>query len=891
MPYLSALLPLFAAVVSFGLGLTAFYLSKNSIRKSFLRLCAVTVHWQMSWVFLFLCTDPGFADIICKIGYSGIIFLPIICYETICLYLKKKPKDIPVFYGLNLGLLACLWTTDLFIQGPHKYWFGFYPKAGILHQVYLLTVVYFIGRVILDLLRVYRQEADPVKKTRIKYFLLSTMVFSLSGVDYLLNYPVIVGTLDLELYPFGVFFISFAIFIFILCHFVILNMTLEKRVVQKTRQLSQSVKDLEKAANVKKNFIANITHELRTPLTLIRGWTDFMGDGEAGPVPYDLSPVIDKIKVQTLSLTHKINELLKISKFDAGMDTLALTRINVDTCIFQIVASFRGLIEANHVDLNYYTSSTVQNMFLDKEKLKDILNNLIRNAYKFTEQGEISVTLSNTEKDILIEVRDTGVGMSPAVMESIFNRFQQGDSSKTRMYEGAGLGLAIVKESAERMYGNICVTSLENEWTCFTLTLPMDLEKKEPEAVIERRNNDRRKIDKPFHHANRRQKDRRARDLAQIDASDLIQINLLDSNKSVAGQIRKIEVPNPEGTIVVAEDNPGILDFLASALKNYTLYLASNGELAWEAINQVMPDLVISDIMMPKMDGFTLLKKIRAQKKTTSTPVIIITSLSERNDRIKSLQSGADDFLTKPFHHLELQARVKNVISLHTLERERTKREQLEVFLMVLASTIESKDTYTGGHVERVANYARDLAQRLGLPEGRVNDIYMGATVHDVGKIGIRDEVLNKPGRLSDKELLHIREHPVIGKNILSKLKIAPIAVNIAYCHHERWDGSGYPNGTRGKTIPMEARIAAIADCWDAITSNRPYRKAMPLSKAIRIMTSERGKSLDPDLLDLFMDPKDTIFLNYIPDSQKEDYEESKSDETKLSHRVRQWAS
>lgn len=878
MPYLSALLPLFAGIISFGLGLTAFYLSKSGFRGRFMRLCIVTVHWQISWVLLFLSPDPAYADLICRIGYSGIIFLPIICYETICLYLNKKSRDIPVFYGLNMGFLACLWTTDLFIRGPHQYWFGFYPEAGVLHKFYLLTVAYFLSRVMISLVRVYRTETEPVRKTRAKYFLLSIMVFSLSGVDYLLNYPALVQSIGADLYPVGIFFISFSIFIFILCHFVVLNMTLEKRVNQKTRELTQSVKDLEKAASAKKNFIANITHELRTPLTLIRGWTEFMGDGEAGPVPDELIPVIDKIKLQTLSLTHKINALLKISKFDEGLNALALTRINVDTCIFQIVSSFRGLIEAKQVDLNYYSSAAIPPLYLDREKLKDILNNLIRNAYKFTEHGEISVTLSNTEKEIIIEVRDTGVGMSPKIMNTIFNRFQQGDNSWTRMYEGTGLGLAIARESVERMYGTISVESVENEWTCFTLALPMDLEQKEPEAIVERRKKDRRCVNLPIPHADRRKKDRRAKDLAQIDDIDLVQINLTDTNKNTHGQIRKIEAKQPDGTIVIAEDNPGILEFLASALKNYTLYLASDGQLAWESIKQTRPDLVISDIMMPKMDGFSLLRKIRARKKTTSIPVIIITSLSDRNDRIKSLQLGADDFLTKPFHHLELQARVKNVISLHTLERERTKREQLEIFLMVLASTIESKDTYTGGHVERVANYARDLARKLDFPPGRVNDIYMGATVHDVGKIGIRDEVLNKPGRLSEKELAHISEHPVIGKNILSKLKIAPIAVNIAYCHHERWDGKGYPNGTHGKAIPVEARIAAIADCWDAITSDRPYRKAMPLSKAIHLMKSERGKALDPELLDLFMDPGDAIFLNYVPEAQRRAFEASASE-------------
>ena len=871
MAYLSALLPLFAAIISFGLGMVALYLSKNGIRKSFLRVCALTVYWQFSWVILFLNPWPEYADIICKIGYSGIIFLPLFCYETAYRYFGDPRKHIAPFHLLNLGFLVALWTTDLFIKGAHPYWFGDYPEAGVLHPLYLATIVCYIINICRTLTKALKSEQDPIHRIRIKYFLLSILVFSFSGVDYLLNYPALMTTMGMELYPLGVFFISFSVFIFILCHFVILNMTLERRVAQQTKQLTLSVKELKKAADVKKNFIANITHELRTPLTLIRGWTDYIGEGQAGKVPEYLGPIIDKVSVQTLSLTHKINELLKISKFDAGMDTLVLTRINVDACIFQIVSSFRGLIEANHVDLNYYSCSDIPMVYLDHEKLKDILNNLIRNAYKFTEIGEISVTLSNTDNEIVIEVRDTGVGISEDVIEAIFNRFLQGDSSKTRQYEGAGLGLAVVKESVERMYGRISVKSVENEWTCFTITLPMDLENREPNAVAERRQNDRRKKAIPIGHQDRRKTQRRKIDLARVDAAELVQVNLMDNTKSNQGRLHKIEVPDAEGSIVVAEDNPGILDFLGSALTGYTLYLASDGELAWETIKQVMPDLVITDIMMPRLDGHALLHRIRSRKKTTSIPVIIITSFSEQEDRIKCLQLGADDFLTKPFHHLELQARVKNVISLHTLEREKTKREQLEVFLMVLASTIESKDQYTGGHVERVANYARDLARKLEFSADRVNDIYMGATVHDVGKIGIRDGVLNKTGRLTDEEFDHIKGHPVIGKNILSKLKIAPIAVNIAYCHHERWDGTGYPNGTRGKAIPKEARIAAIADCWDAITSDRPYRRAMPLPKAVQIMTKDRGKAFDPELLDIFMDPENPIFLNYLSKGQIEE--------------------
>ena len=864
MLYLSSILPLFAGILSLCLGITVYFLSRGKIRNLFLRLCVITFFWQFSWVILFMSANSAHVNLICKIGYSGIIFLPLSCYDTVVHYLDIWKKDIGVLYFICFVFLISLWTTDLFIKGNHLYWFGHYPEANFLHWGYLLMVAYLTVRTIYVLISCHRKEADPIKKSQLKFFFFASLVFSFSGLDFLLNYPVLVGKIGLPLYPFGVFFITFATFIFALSHFITLNLTLKKRVAEKTIQLKNSVDALERAASVKKDFIANITHELRTPLTLIRGWTDYLLDGEAGAIPAKLSDIIERVGMQTLSLTHKINELLKVSKFESGMDTLTLSRINLDGFIFQIVSSFRGLTDANQIDLTYHSHSSVQMIFADKEKLRDILNNLIRNAYKFTEKGGISVTLKNGDDYIGIEVKDTGVGMSPKTMDSIFNRFQQGDSSKTRGYEGTGLGLAIVKESVEKMYGSILVSSVENEGTCFMVKLPLDLEKREPGSIVEKRKADRRQKTIHFPHAERRLKNRRDDDLAHIDTNDIVQIDLQDRHPTARQKIKKIEAKNSKGTIVIAEDNAGILDFLSRALKGYTLYLTTDGNQALQAIKKAMPDLVISDIMMPVMDGFSLLKHIREHRQTTSIPVIIITSLSDQEDRIKSLQLGADDFLTKPFHHLELQARVKNVISLHKLEREKTMREQLEVFLMVLASAIESKDAYTGGHVERVASYARDLAQKLSLSTTQVNDIYMGTIVHDVGKIGIKDEVLNKPGKLTDEEFTHIKEHPLIGKNLLSKLEIAPVAVNIAYSHQEKWDGTGYPNNIKGKAIPLEARIATIADCWDAITSDRPYRRAMPLGKAIQVMEAEREKSFDPELLDLFMDKDEQIYLNYI---------------------------
>jgi response regulator RpfG family c-di-GMP phosphodiesterase/signal transduction histidine kinase len=865
MQYLSAILPLFSSILFLGLGITVYFISKGKLRGVFLRFCYFTFHWQFSWFVLFSLNSSNYSDLICKIGYSGIIFLPVVFYETVVHYLDLSKKPLTWFYAASIGFLISLWASDLFIKGAYLQAFGYYPEAGILHVVYMMMVCILMAIIFFILYRVLKEEKNPIKRAQLKFFFISTILFCFSALDYVLNYPFVVNKLNIQLYPIGVFFLSFSMLVFVISHFMTLNLTLEKRVALKTVQLKDSITALEESARVKKDFIANVTHELRTPLTLIRGWTDFIIEGESGKVPDNLMKIIDKVGLQTLNLTEKINELLKISKFDAGMQKLVLIETDIDNDISQIVSSFKGLTDQSKIDLDYACESEIGNIFIDKDKLKDILNNLIRNAYKFTEKGKIRVALQKTNEWMVIKVEDTGIGMSPKVLKNIFQRFHQGDSSSTRKYEGTGLGLAIVKDCVEIMHGSILVESVESKGTIFTIKLPMDLEKQEAESVLENREKERRTKQMDYGSNERRQKDRRVTDLAKINNKDIIRISASDKPLSSQKNIKKILPKNSMGVILIAEDNTGIQEFLSIALKGYTLFIASNGQAAWEVIQEgTLPDLVISDIMMPIMDGYTLLETIRTHKKTATLPVIIITSLIEQDDRIKSLQLGADDYLTKPFHHLELQARVKNVLSLHRLERETTRSEQLEIFLMVLASVIESKDKYTGGHVERVANFARDLAKKADLPDTLTNDIFMGTIVHDVGKIGIKDEVLNKPDKLTKEEFDHIKTHPVIGKNLLSKLKIAPIAVNIAYYHQEKWNGKGYPCGISKTDIPIEARISTIADFWDAITSERPYRDAMPLEKAIQVMNEERGKSFDPRLLDLFMDENDKLYLKYF---------------------------
>ena len=640
---------------------------------------------------------------------------------------------------------------------------------------------------------------------------------------------------------------------------------------QKVR-LEEANKELTKINTLKSNFFANLSHELRTPLTLISGWTEYIISGEFGQIPERLKEVISKIDTQNLALTEKINHMLKLSKFDAGMSKIVLHELDIEAYIANIVANFQDLAVHRNIALNFKCRSNIGSVPMDKEKLTDILNNLIRNAYKFTEQGRIDVILSEEGRTMIIEVMDTGIGMGDDILENIFNRFQQGDNAGSCLYEGTGLGLAIVKESVDMLHGTISVKSAEHQGTVFTVRIPLNLNELAPNAFTERRKKDRRTTAATYDQTDRRAAGggRREADYIRLNGQNIIQILAEDIKTDDTDSVTYVETENPRGKLVIAEDNKAVRLLLQTILKDYTLFLTPNGRLAWETIQKEHPDLIISDIMMPLMDGYSLVENIKSHKDTENIPIILITATADRNDRIRGLQLGADDFLTKPFHHLELKARVNNVISLRKLYREKLRSEQLEVFLMVLASAIESKDRYTGGHVERVANYARDLAQKMRLPEDKVNEIYLGTIVHDIGKIGIRDDVLNKTGKLTEEEIRHIQEHPVIGKNLLSKLELLPAAVNIAYGHQEKWDGTGYPQRLKGRDIPIEARISTVADFWDAITSDRPYRSAIPVKLAVEIMIRERGKTFDPDLLDAFMD-NDKLYLRYLNGEQREE--------------------
>ena len=306
-------------------------------------------------------------------------------------------------------------------------------------------------------------------------------------------------------------------------------------------------------------------------------------------------------------------------------------------------------------------------------------------------------------------------------------------------------------------------------------------------------------------------------------------------------------------TILVVDDNEANVELLDAYLTayGYDVITAMDGESGLEKTYAEMPDLLLLDIMMPGLSGYEVCKRLKEDEKTRFIPIVMITALTEMDDKIKGLDVGADDFLSKPFNKLELMARVRSLLRLKTLHDE---LESSEDIICALALAIEAKDTYTKGHSERVANLSRDLAVEVGFPPVMQAKLHKAGVLHDIGKIGLREAVLHKEGSLDSNEYEEVTSHPKTGAIICEPLKSISDIIPMIRHHHEWFNGSGHPDGLKGEGIPLGAKIISIADTYDAMTSARPYRDAMKREKALDIMKSEKDSGQwDPDLLTSFL--------------------------------------
>jgi putative two-component system response regulator len=309
----------------------------------------------------------------------------------------------------------------------------------------------------------------------------------------------------------------------------------------------------------------------------------------------------------------------------------------------------------------------------------------------------------------------------------------------------------------------------------------------------------------------------------------------------------------PSGTVVLADDAAESLDLLSLILKmdGYRVHTAGDGSEALALARREAPDVVVADVQMPAMTGIELCIALKSDPVTRLIPVVLMTGGSAADDRLRGITAGADDFLMKPVDARELQARIGALV--------RSKRftddlDSAESVILSLAQTVEARDPYTGGHCARMAAYASLLGTRLSLSAEEVSALSRGGYLHDVGKIGVPDAILLKAGALTPDEFDIMKRHTVTGEQICGSLRILRLVRPIVRSHHERIDGSGYPDGLAGTNVPLLAQVMGIVDVYDALTTDRPYRAALPSQVAVGELEREVARGLhDPDLVRAFV--------------------------------------
>jgi putative two-component system response regulator len=305
--------------------------------------------------------------------------------------------------------------------------------------------------------------------------------------------------------------------------------------------------------------------------------------------------------------------------------------------------------------------------------------------------------------------------------------------------------------------------------------------------------------------------------------------------------------------VLVVDDKIDTVLLLRELLtsRGYSVHTAGDAEEAQAAIPKIRPDLILLDVIMPGKSGYDLCRELKTDPNTRLIPIIMITGLSDRDDRIRGIEAGADDFLSKPLYPEELFARVRSLLKLKEFTDE---LDNAEAVIFSLALGVEARDPYTGDHCARLARYASDLGEHLRLDYESLVALKRGGYLHDLGKVSIPDKILRKETVLSADEWVIMREHPVIGEKICEPLRSLRNVLPIIRSHHEHWNGSGYPDRLRGAQIPLLARVLQVVDVYDALTTSRPYKPALPHEDAERTMLEETRAGLwDPEIVSEFL--------------------------------------
>jgi putative nucleotidyltransferase with HDIG domain len=636
-----------------------------------------------------------------------------------------------------------------------------------------------------------------------------------------------------------------------------------------TAQLKESNIKLKSLDELKTQFFANVNHELRTPLTLMLAPLKAVLEGRMGKLTPVLKDTFETMQRNGYKLLKLINNLLDLSKLEEGKMRLKVKTVNLVEFIPPLLASVKPLADQKQIRLYYQHPPHAVELTLDPDQFEKVIFNLLSNALKFTNKGgKITVYVEERDHTAIMTVEDTGIGIPANMLESIFDRFSQVDGSKSRAQEGTGIGLALAREIVVVHQGNIHAESELGRGSRFIVELQKG-EEHFDEAVL-----DRRSEDLPIGLR------RRLTDLEEPRVQDIVtdhrRLQLVDLERVDIESGRVDEAKVHDALILCIDDNPEVLKLMKMLLADeFDLELVASAEKGLKALRDKSPDLILCDVMMPGMDGHAFARTVKSDETFKHVPIILVTARTGAEMIQEGLQAGADDYISKPFDSTELKARIRSQLRLRQMESEmalmnknlrvRTLdlvEQQRSLFLSTvksLASAIDAKDEYTRHHSTRVTEFTLKIAGKMGFSEKELGDLELAALLHDVGKIAVPESILNKPGRLSDEEFRLIKEHPVRGEAILSPVVELKEIARIVRSHHERYDGTGYPDRLKGQEIPLGARIMSIADTYDSITSERPYRKAASHRYAVKEIISCSGTQFDPEVVQNFLEISGTF--------------------------------
>lgn len=350
--------------------------------------------------------------------------------------------------------------------------------------------------------------------------------------------------------------------------------------------------------------------------------------------------------------------------------------------------------------------------------------------------------------------------------------------------------------------------------------------------------------------------------MASLCAAEYVAVHLRPQNGSAPVSL------TPGGHVLVVDDEDANLRLLTRLLERegYTVSRARTGQQALDQVARQHPDVVLLDVMMPGLNGFDTCRALKRRPDTRLIPVVLVTALQSSSDRLEGIDAGADDFLTKPFSAPELRARVRSLLR---IKRYTDDLESADDVIRSLALTIEARDSYTDGHCQRLAAYATALGRRLELNDEDLETLERGGFLHDIGKVGIPDSILLKQGPLTADEYTVIKQHPVIGDRLCGSMRSLARVRSIVRHHHERLDGSGYPDSLSGGNVPLLAQIISIVDLFDAMTTERPYQHAQPPERACEELEREAGvRWRAPALVSAFVD---LVRTNQLPSLEPRD--------------------